>query len=931
MPIGADEIFYNAFISYSHAMDGALAPILQQSLHNYAKPFYKIRAVRVFRDQTSLSATPELWSSIAKSLDKSDYFILLASPAAAASEWVRKEIDYWLAKKSPQKLIICLTEGEADWDAGIGDFSWPYSTAIPQNLSGAFHEEPRYVDLRKAKSEDSLNLRNPVFIDAVADIAATLRNIPKEDIYGEEVRQHKMTRRWEWAAGIALTMIAVIAVLYAYQANQQRDLARAREITAHGVLKLDTEPQLAFRLAEAALSITPIIESERLLWDAYANPLKFTLAGHSGAINAIAYSGNGAMIASAANDQEIRLWDANVGTAIARLTGHTLKVIKIAFSNDDKLIVSASADGTVRLWDVKAQKQVAMVDVSVHGTIVLARFEPDGKILIISEDGTAYSWDGKTSEKPFLSISPGLANASASNDGKYIAAAKKTNFGVVWYRQSRQFFKKLEGHSQDICSLAFSPDSRWIATASLDGTALVWDLEKSERAPIALKGHDKAVEQASFSADGQEIITASADGTARIWEVRSGREVLSREAGEPISLAALSPKSQDFAVALQNQSKILIWNRLPKLSIFEVALDSSIVSLAYTPDGNKLLAGGLDGILYEWEPGGASATITQLRGNPEKIEHLRYFSHCGKRLLTSSTDGAVYKWKADVYEPVHIFKATSSQHYRSASFSPGGTVVVTSSDAESPVIWDVEAEIPLATLEAEKRLLTSIAMTALGDRIAAVDEDNALRLWNGVSGGLVKVMGHVNGQVTALLVSPDNRLVAVSTSKGGVNLYSAVDGRAVFDLSDALSPVEALAFSADNRFLAAATAGKTVKIWRLSDGKLASEIRLAENNNKISSIQFSPTAGSIAIAANQGWVGYFDASSGQGIASFETGLDISAMQFSPDGKQLALSAMSGKIAVYPAEPSEVLRIVNQTKLRPIRNMSEAEFVSYRLK
>ena len=91
---------YDAFISYSHAADGKLAPALQSALHRFAKPWYRLRAVRVFRDKTSLSVSPALWSAIEAALSESKYFILLASPEAAASHWVQQEVEYWIGNRS---------------------------------------------------------------------------------------------------------------------------------------------------------------------------------------------------------------------------------------------------------------------------------------------------------------------------------------------------------------------------------------------------------------------------------------------------------------------------------------------------------------------------------------------------------------------------------------------------------------------------------------------------------------------------------------------------------------------------------------------------------------------------------------------------------------------------------------------------------------
>src|ERR1700681_1102235 len=113
---------YNAFISYSHTADGPLAAALQSSLHSFAKPWYKLRALHIFRDQTNLAVNPALWSSIRDALDQSS-FILLASPEAAASPWVAKEAEYWIGKNGPSHVLIVLTGGTLKWDHSVACFT----------------------------------------------------------------------------------------------------------------------------------------------------------------------------------------------------------------------------------------------------------------------------------------------------------------------------------------------------------------------------------------------------------------------------------------------------------------------------------------------------------------------------------------------------------------------------------------------------------------------------------------------------------------------------------------------------------------------------------------------------------------------------------------------------------------------------------------
>lgn len=140
---------YKAFISYSHTADGQLAPALQSALQKFAKPFYRLRAMRIFRDETSLHLTPKLWPMVQQSLAASEHFILMASPKAARSEWVRKEIDEWLELRdgSLDNFHLVLTEGEIFWDNKAGDFDWDFLRVMEtssQKVLGEFKARVRY-------------------------------------------------------------------------------------------------------------------------------------------------------------------------------------------------------------------------------------------------------------------------------------------------------------------------------------------------------------------------------------------------------------------------------------------------------------------------------------------------------------------------------------------------------------------------------------------------------------------------------------------------------------------------------------------------------------------------------------------------------------------------------------------------------------------
>jgi hypothetical protein len=235
---------YKAFISYSHAADGRLAPALQSALHRFAKPWYRLRALRVFRDRTNLSANPGLWSEIHKALGQSEFLLLMASPSSAASKWVRQELTYWVENRDSTKLIFLLTDGALAWHEAAGDFDWPRTTALPDAVRGKFKQEPLYVDLTWAKGVEQLSTRHPEFLDRVATVAAALHGRPKDEIFGEDLRQHRRTRRVAWTAAFLLLALTIVAGIFAWLSHR-RGNALAVALVNETTARRETSRQLA--------------------------------------------------------------------------------------------------------------------------------------------------------------------------------------------------------------------------------------------------------------------------------------------------------------------------------------------------------------------------------------------------------------------------------------------------------------------------------------------------------------------------------------------------------------------------------------------------------------------------------------------------------------------------------------------------------------
>jgi TIR domain len=97
-PGPAEQLDYDAFLSYTH-VDRPVVSGIQKALHRIGRRWGQLRALRVFRDDTDLTVSPDLWGKITDALDRARYLIVVLSPQAAQSVWVNNEVGYWLQNR----------------------------------------------------------------------------------------------------------------------------------------------------------------------------------------------------------------------------------------------------------------------------------------------------------------------------------------------------------------------------------------------------------------------------------------------------------------------------------------------------------------------------------------------------------------------------------------------------------------------------------------------------------------------------------------------------------------------------------------------------------------------------------------------------------------------------------------------------------------
>jgi hypothetical protein len=282
---------YDAFLSYDHD-DRPVAHGIQRGLHRIGRRVGQLRALRVFRDSTDLTASPDLWGKVTEAMDRSRYMIVVLSPRAVASTWVSKEVAYWLAHRGPDQLLFVVAGGRLTWDEDAGRFHPERSDAALPVLTqpGVLAAEPLYVDVSDDAPWDPTAA---LFREKVTDLAAPIHGKPKYELTSEDLREQRRFRRLRRAAIASLVLLTVlalaaagIAVVKQKEAIRQRNDATAQKLNAQaqGMLA-GTAPGTDARALEQILAARTLsAPDDGVLYTAVvqrANTVKI-ITGHTG-------------------------------------------------------------------------------------------------------------------------------------------------------------------------------------------------------------------------------------------------------------------------------------------------------------------------------------------------------------------------------------------------------------------------------------------------------------------------------------------------------------------------------------------------------------------------------------------------------------------------------------------------------------------------
>mgnify|MGYP002784243792 CR=1 FL=1 len=414
------------------------------------------------------------------------------------------------------------------------------------------------------------------------------------------------------------------------------------------------------------------------------------------------------------------------------------------------------------------------------------------------------------------------------------------------------------GHSERSDGLVFSPDSRYLATASTDSTIRIWDATTGNELRV-LAGHTAAVRTVSFSADGKLLASGGADGKIKIWDVVTGRE-----------LADLAGHK------------------------------GRINALAFSRDGKLLASGGIDQIIKLWDVA-ARTELRTLAGHSGWVTAL-VFNADGRQLISGSADKSIKLWAVPTGQTLQTITA-HREAIANLALNPAGDLLASGGADSAARLWrlpQLNAE-PTFSFNFPAGRIVALSFSADGQNVLAVSNERTAQRFNLATRTATQLSTEPDRleKYEAATFSPDGQLLALCPGTRELEIHALNNFDNLVKLSSRSNPVRAVAFSDDGRWFATGNQDTSVTLWDAFAGRVIGNF--AGNAGSINTVAFSPDNQTLASGSRGGLVRLLNVIAANEIRRWQAHDDgINALLFSVDGKQLITCSTDQTIKVWDA-------------------------------
>jgi WD40 repeat protein len=637
------------------------------------------------------------------------------------------------------------------------------------------------------------------------------------------------------------------------------------------------------------------------------------------------------------------LYGPGAGTSTGAGLGNMLNAV--AVSPDGSLLAAANESGQVQIWNLRTGQPVGAPFPArpqfADNYLQDVAFSPNGKLLatIGYSDGVRL-WNVATHTevgRPLIGNTESFLGAVAfSPDGRLLAAGYQGQVTIWNVATGQPVGTPIDARPGAVISLAFGPGGGTLALSNDEGFVQRWSVA-SHRRLNNLKTPEIDANQVLFSPDGRDMAVASDTGAVYLWNLAKGRPAGTLTGDpQPVKAIAFSPDGRTLATG-DAQGVIRLWNlrtRQP-IGIPFLGHSGSISGLAFSKKGSRLVSASADGTVRVWDftrrqPLGDPLATGQ--GNVESVA----FSPDGKTLATGGFNTTTRLWNvasgqatATLGTPLKPNLTLSPGPVRGLAFSPGGGLLAAAGGTLQ--LWDTRTGKLAGTLDSGDSPPSAVAISPDGKLLAVTGTDgggltDTVRVGNLAT----RTLDHVvirRGHAGRLAFSPNGKLLAVATFSG-VLLWDTVTGTRVAELTPPAQDVDdvaAMAFSPDGKLLATGSSyGSTpIQVWNLATRK---PVLTPRYSGAVNGLAFSPDGKLLATADADQTVRLWDVATG---TEFGTPFDldtaaVDAVAFSPDGAQLASGSEDGTARLWAAPRTWVRQACQIAG----RNLTRAEWNQY---